>query len=87
MRAKAMAIFPGGFGTMDETFEALTLIQTGRMERIPFLLFGKSFWEKTINFEFLAEQGVVSPSDLELITFVDEAEEAWDVIRKFYDLP
>lgn len=87
MRAKAMAIFPGGFGTMDETFEALTLIQTGRMERIPFLLFGKSFWEKTINFDFLAEQGVISPSDLELITFVDEAEEAWDVIRKFYDLP
>ncbi|MHC1546963.1 LOG family protein [Phyllobacterium sp. K27] len=87
MRAKAMAIFPGGFGTMDETFEALTLIQTGRMERIPFLLFGKSFWEKTINFDFLAEQGVVSPSDLELITFVDEAEEAWDVVRKFYELP
>lgn len=86
MRAKAMAIFPGGFGTMDETFEALTLIQTGRMERIPFLLFGKSFWEKAINFEFLAEQGVISPSDRELITFVDDAEEAWEVIRSFYEL-
>jgi uncharacterized protein (TIGR00730 family) len=86
MRAKAMAIFPGGFGTMDETFEALTLIQTGRMERIPFLLFGKPFWEKAINFDFLAEQGVISPSDRELITFVDTAEEAWDVIKTFYDL-
>jgi uncharacterized protein (TIGR00730 family) len=86
MRAKAMAIFPGGFGTMDETFEALTLIQTGRMERIPFLLFGKAFWEKAINLQFLAEQGVISPSDLELITFVDNAEEAWSVIRTFYDL-
>jgi predicted Rossmann-fold nucleotide-binding protein len=81
-----MAIFPGGFGTMDETFEALTLIQTGRMERIPFLLFGKPFWEKAINFDFLAEQGVISPSDRELITFVDTAEEAWDVIKTFYEL-
>ncbi len=86
MRAKAMAIFPGGFGTMDETFEALTLIQTGRMERIPFLLFGKSFWEKAVDFDFLAEQGVISPSDLKLITFVDKADEAWEVIRTFYDL-
>lgn len=86
MRAKAMAIFPGGFGTMDETFETLTLIQTGRMERIPLLLFGKSFWEKAINFDFLAEQGVISPSDRELITFVDTAEEAWDVIQAFYKL-
>eukprot|EP01132_Coremiostelium_polycephalum_P008927 gene8927-10941_t len=87
MRAKALAIFPGGFGTMDETFETLTLIQTGRMERIPVLLFGRSFWEKAINFEFLAEQGVISPSDRELITFVDDAEEAWDVIKTFYELP
>jgi uncharacterized protein (TIGR00730 family) len=86
MRAKAMAIFPGGFGTMDETFEALTLIQTGRMERIPFLLFGKPFWEKAIDFDFLAEQGVISPSDRNLITFVDTAEEAWEVIRSFYEL-
>jgi uncharacterized protein (TIGR00730 family) len=86
MRAKAMAIFPGGFGTMDETFEALTLIQTGRMERIPFLLFGKPFWEKAIDFDFLAEQGVISPSDRDLITFVDTAEEAWEVIKAFYEL-
>ena len=86
MRAKAMAMFPGGFGTMDEIFETLTLIQTGRMERIPFLLFGKPFWEKAINFDFLAEQGVISPSDRELITFVDTAEEAWDVIKTFYEL-
>ncbi|MGH6760540.1 MAG: LOG family protein [Phyllobacterium sp.] len=86
MRAKAIAVFPGGFGTMDELFESLTLIQTGRMERMPVILFGKEFWEKAINIEFLAEQGTVSPDDSELITFVDTAQQAWDVIAKFYEL-
>lgn len=86
MRAKAVAVFPGGFGTMDELFESLTLIQTGRMERVPFLLFGKSFWESAINLEFLAEQGTISPGDPELISFVDTADEAWDVIAKFYEI-
>ncbi|RCS25195.1 TIGR00730 family Rossman fold protein [Phyllobacterium salinisoli] len=86
MRAKAFAVFPGGFGTMDELFETMTLIQTGRMERVPLLMFGKEFWSKAINIEYLAEQGTVSPADVELLTFVDTAEEAWDKIKAFYAL-
>lgn len=76
MRAKAITVFPGGFGTLDEMFEALTLIQTGRMQRIPFLLFGKSFWEKIINWEALADAGTISADDLDLFQFVETAEEA-----------
>lgn len=86
MRAKAVAVFPGGFGTMDELFESLTLMQTGRMERVPFLLFGKAFWSQAINLDFLAEQGTISPDDTQLIDFVDTAEEAWECVRAFYDL-
>lgn len=86
MRAKAIAIFPGGFGTMDELFESLTLIQTGRMERVPLLLFGKEFWEKVVNFAYLEEQGTISPGDGDLLTRVDTADEAWGVIREFYGL-
>jgi len=86
LRAKAISVFPGGFGTMDELFEALTLIQTGRMERVPFLLFGKAFWRGAIDLDFLAAQGTISPGDVELISFVDTAEEAWRVIADFYDL-
>jgi len=87
LRAKAVAVFPGGFGTLDEFFEALTLIQTGRMARVPLLLFGASFWSKVINFEALAEAGTISPGDLELFNLVDTAEEGWEVVRNFYDLP
>jgi uncharacterized protein (TIGR00730 family) len=87
MRAKAVAVFPGGFGTMDELFETLTLIQTGRMERVPVLLFGREFWERAIDIEFLAEQGTISPGDEKLITPVENAREAWDVIRNFYEMP
>ena len=86
MRAKAVAVFPGGFGTMDELFETLTLIQTGRMEHVPVVLFGRPFWERAIDIDFLAEQGTVSPGDEKLITFVDTAQEAWDAIAAFYDL-
>lgn len=81
MRAKAICVFPGGFGTLDETFEALTLIQTGRMERVPFLLFGKAFWEKIINWDALAEAGTISEEDLSLFRFVETAEEAIDAIE------
>ena len=84
MRAKAVAVFPGGFGTMDEVFETLTLIQTGRMERVPVLLFGKSFWNEAINIQFLVDQGVIAPKDAALITFVDTAEAAWAEIMAFY---
>lgn len=76
MRAKALCIFPGGFGTMDEMFEALTLIQTGRMKRVPFLLFGRAFWEKVINWQALADAGVINQADLGLFQFVETAEEA-----------
>ncbi|MGH1453970.1 MAG: TIGR00730 family Rossman fold protein [Paracoccaceae bacterium] len=76
MRASAVACFPGGFGTLDEMFESLTLIQTGRMRRVPFLLFGKAFWEKIINWEALADAGTISPEDLELFCYVETAEEA-----------
>ena len=87
LRAKAVAIFPGGFGTLDEFFETLTLIQTGRMERIPVLLFGIEFWKGVINFEALAEAGTISPDDPNLFTVVDSAEDGWNVIREHYNLP
>ena len=76
MRASAICIFPGGFGTLDEMFEALTLIQTGRMERVPFLLFGRDFWEKIINWDALADAGTISDEDLDLFRFVETADEA-----------
>jgi uncharacterized protein (TIGR00730 family) len=87
LRARAVAVFPGGFGTMDEFFETLTLIQTGRMEKVPVLLFGAEFWGKVINLEALAEAGTIAPTDPDLFHVVDDAEAGWDVVRKFYDLP
>ena len=86
MRAKAAAVFPGGFGTMDELFEALTLIQMKRMAPIPFLLFGETFWRRVINFDALREAGTISPSDLDLFEFVETADEAWARIRDWYEL-
>ncbi|MEO0939550.1 MAG: TIGR00730 family Rossman fold protein [Pseudomonadota bacterium] len=76
VRAKAICVFPGGFGTLDELFEALTLIQTGRMERVPFLLFGRAFWESIINWDALSEAGTISADDLDLFRFVETADEA-----------
>ncbi len=83
MRAKAIAVFPGGFGTMDELFEALTLIQTGRMEPMPILLFGEEFWRKVINWDALAEAGTIGADDLKLFRFVETADEAWDVLMNW----
>jgi len=85
LHARALAAFPGGFGTFDELFELLTLIQTGKVEPIPVLLVGRAFWERVINFEALVEEGVVSERDLGIFTYVETAEEAWDVVRRFYD--
>jgi uncharacterized protein (TIGR00730 family) len=85
MRAKAVAVFPGGFGTLDEFFETLTLIQTHRMAPIPLLLFGVEFWRKVINFDALAEFGTIAPEDVELMSFVDTAKEACEIIRRFYE--
>ncbi|MCB1335734.1 MAG: LOG family protein [Roseivivax sp.] len=81
MRACAICVFPGGFGTMDELFESLTLIQTGRMRRVPVLLFGKSFWERIVNWEALGEAGTISAEDLSLFRYVESAEEAVKIIE------
>jgi len=79
-RAKALVIFPGGFGTLDELFEILTLIQTEKSPYIPIVLLGKSYWYNVINFDFLLEEGVISSEDLHPIIFAEEAEEAWNQI-------
>ncbi|GAA0736396.1 LOG family protein [Sphingomonas japonica] len=84
LRARAVAVFPGGFGTFDESFELLTLIQTGKIERIPVLFYGRDFWNRVVDFDALCEEGVISPRDLDLITFVDTAEEGWQIIQDFY---
>ncbi len=76
MRAAAICVFPGGFGTLDETFEALTLIQTRRMKPVPVLMFGREYWERVVNWQALAEAGMIKPEDLKLFTFVETAEEA-----------
>lgn len=80
MRASAICVFPGGFGTLDEMFESLTLIQTGRMKRVPFLLFGRAFWEDIINWDALAAAGTISDEDLDLFRFVESADEAVHLI-------
>lgn len=85
LRAKAVAVFPGGFGTLDELFETLTLIQTGRMDRIPLLLFGRAFWESIIDFDALSEAGTISAEDLDLFRFVETAAEAAEIIEKWDD--
>ncbi|WP_323809676.1 LOG family protein [Sphingobium baderi] len=85
LRARALAVFPGGFGTFDEFFELLTLIQTGKMKPIPILLFGRDFWNRVIDFEALADEGVIAPSDLNLITWVETAEDAWAAVEAFYE--
>ncbi|MBK0327448.1 TIGR00730 family Rossman fold protein [Rhodobacteraceae bacterium F11138] len=87
MRARAICVFPGGFGTLDEMFESLTLIQTGRMDRVPFLLFGRAFWEKVVNWQALADAGTISDDDLDLFRFVDTAEEAVQIIDTFEPAP
>jgi hypothetical protein len=81
MRAEAIAVFPGGFGTLDELFESLTLIQTNRMAPVPVLLFGEAFWRRIIDFEALAESGTIGERDLDLFEFVDTAEEAWAILE------
>ena len=86
LRARAVAVFPGGFGTLDELMETLTLIQTGKMRRIPILLFGRDYWNRVLNFEALAEEGVVAREDLALISWVETAAEAWAEITRFYNL-
>jgi uncharacterized protein (TIGR00730 family) len=85
LRARAVAVFPGGFGTFDELFELLTLIQTGKVRPLPILLFGREFWNKVVNFEALAEEGVIAPNDLDLFRWCETAQEAWDYVMRFYE--
>jgi len=85
LRARAVAVFPGGYGTFDEFFELLTLVQTGKVRPLPILLFGRDFWSRMVNFEGLAEEGVIAPHDLELFHWCEEAQEAWDYVQWFYE--
>ena len=82
MRAKALVAFPGGFGTLDEVFDALTLIQTKKIPHVPVILFGKSYWNRIINFNVLVDEGTISAEDLDLIQYAETAEEAWTLIKK-----
>ena len=84
LHARAVAVFPGGFGTFDESFELLTLIQTGKIDPIPVLFYGKDFWKRVVNFEALCEEGVISPRDLNLFHFVETAEEGWQIVQDFW---
>ena len=84
LHARAVAVFPGGFGTFDEFFELLTLIQTGKIAPLPILLFGREFWETVVNWKALADYGVINPQDLELFRYVESAEEAWRIVREWY---
>jgi uncharacterized protein (TIGR00730 family) len=84
LRARAVAVFPGGYGTFDEMFELLTLIQTGKVRPLPILLFGRDYWNRVINFEAMVEEGVIAPHDLDLIHWTEDAQEAWDFVTNFY---
>ena len=89
MRSIALVCFPGGFGTLDELFETMTLVQTGKSRKRPILLFGRDFWQRLIDFDYLVQTGMISEGDLELFRFVETAEEAWDILAAHYgfDLP
>jgi uncharacterized protein (TIGR00730 family) len=86
MRAKALVVFPGGFGTLDELFEVITLVQTRKAKPVPIILFGSSYWKRLLNTEMLVEEGVISPNDLKLLQYVDDPQVAWDLIKGFYRL-
>src|SRR5436190_21571560 len=85
LRARAVAVFPGGYGTFDEMFELLTLIQTGKVRPLPILLFGRDYWNRVINFEAMVEEGVIAPHDLDLIHWSEDAAEAWYFVTRFYE--
>lgn len=87
IRAKALVAFPGGFGTMDELFEVLTLVQTTKIKPVPIVLYESEFWKKLFNFDLLVDEGVISPEDVTLFQYADSPQEAWQIIRRFYQLP
>jgi uncharacterized protein (TIGR00730 family) len=84
LRAKALLAFPGGFGTLDEVFDALTLRQTRRMQEIPVIMYGREYWRRVIDFQFLADEGVIEDEHLSLVDFADTPEEAWNLVAKFH---
>ncbi len=86
MRAKALVAFPGGYGTLDELFETLTLIQTRKMEPVPVVLFGREFWERAIDLEYLVEEGTIAPGDLGIVSYAETAAEAWEAITRFHGI-
>ena len=86
MRAKALVAFPGGFGTLDELFEVITLVQTRKAKPVPIILYGSDYWKRLFNFDVLLEEGAISPEDLKLFQYVDDPQVAWDAIKKFYKL-
>ena len=83
--APRLAVFPGGFGTFDEMFELLTLIQTGKVRPLPILLYGREFWDKVVDFQALVDEGVVSQRDLDLLTWCETAQEGWDAVCRYYE--
>ena len=85
LRARAVAVFPGGFGTFDEFFELLTLIQTGKVRPLPVLLFGREFWNRVVNFDALVEEGVIATHDLDIFHWCEDARDAWDFVQRFYE--
>ena len=86
MRAKALVAFPGGFGTLDELFEVITLVQTRKAKPVPIILFGTDYWKRLFNFDVMIEEGAISPEDLKLMHYVDDPKLAWDAIKTFYEL-
>lgn len=87
MRARALVAFPGGYGTLDELFEALTLVQTIKTKRIPIVLFGRNYWTQLVNFDFLVAEGTIDPDDLDLFRYADTAEQAWNMIQDYNEEP
>ncbi len=81
LRAQALVVFPGGFGTLDELFETLTLVQTKKIKPMPILLLGREYWQRLVNFDLLVEEGMIEPGDLDYFSYVESAEEAWEIIR------
>ena len=85
LRAQALIVFPGGFGTLDELFETLTLIQTNKIKPLPIIAFDRHYWESLLNFDLLVEEGMISPADKDLIQFVESADDAWKIVRDYIE--